>query len=581
MGGYNVKKALEKDLFIHVDEISKRRITNVFRLAKTIQLPVIEEGAIVGILDLFAFLETKGKQFQIRDIMETNFTVAGVSPGVFLFNDSKQLILPFVDAEGNYIGFVNRFFQKCYLPSQEYMQVMEEYIDRVSGANLQIDIDTAKHTFDFILESNFDGIYITVDKGKTLSINRNCEYVKGISSDNLNISAENIDLEYDTDNTMDAAVVQMIQQRNEVSVSDDILTDGGIVRIINNINLIKQELKKARELTEKYKNELQFLRWEQSKTGDIVASSHGMKKIVNLAIRIAKVDSTVLLQGQSGVGKGVISKLIHNNSPRKDKPFIKIDCGAIPEQLLESELFGYEQGAFTGAQKGGKIGLVELANRGTLFLDEIGELPLNLQIKLLRVIQDKEILRIGANSTIPVDIRIIAATNRDLSDMVDKGTFRNDLYYRLNVVPLKIPPLCERKEDIKPLIQNCLNRFNQKYGFEMQIDGEALKALIDYSWPGNVRELENIVEYLVVTSNPDVITKDIVPDNIRKNNGDSKIELKNAASMKEAVRLVEIDLLLQAMEKSRSAEEMAKLLKLDRTTIIRKMQKYNIRMRFE
>lgn len=576
-----MKKALEKDLFIHVDEISKRRITNVFRLAKTIQLPVIEEGAIVGILDLFAFLETKGKQFQIRDIMETNFTVAGVSPGVFLFNDSKQLILPFVDAEGNYIGFVNRFFQKCYLPSQEYMQVMEEYIDRVSGANLQIDIDTAKHTFDFILESNFDGIYITVDKGKTLSINRNCEYVKGISSDNLNISAENIDLEYDTDNTMDAAVVQMIQQRNEVSVSDDILTDGGIVRIINNINLIKQELKKARELTEKYKNELQFLRWEQSKTGDIVASSHGMKKIVNLAIRIAKVDSTVLLQGQSGVGKGVISKLIHNNSPRKDKPFIKIDCGAIPEQLLESELFGYEQGAFTGAQKGGKIGLVELANRGTLFLDEIGELPLNLQIKLLRVIQDKEILRIGANSTIPVDIRIIAATNRDLSDMVDKGTFRNDLYYRLNVVPLKIPPLCERKEDIKPLIQNCLNRFNQKYGFEMQIDGEALKALIDYSWPGNVRELENIVEYLVVTSNPDVITKDIVPDNIRKNNGDSKIELKNAASMKEAVRLVEIDLLLQAMEKSRSAEEMAKLLKLDRTTIIRKMQKYNIRMRFE
>lgn len=574
-------KALERELSIDIDEKNKKKIVEMFRLAKTIQLPVMDAGRIVGILDLFAFLDAKNRSADIAGIMETNITIAGEQENVFIFSDSKQLILPFVDQNGEYIGFINRFFQKCYLPSLEYMQVVEDYIQDYAKGNASHDVDQVKRQFSFILESNYDGIYITIDKGKTLSINRKCSYTGGIDSQNVTIDPENIKVICDETDSVDVSVVQVVQARNEVSVSDDILSDGGIVRIINNINSIKQELQEARELTEKYENELQFLRWEQSKTEDIVADSYEMKKIINLAIRIAKVDSTILIQGPSGAGKGVVSKLIHNNSPRKDKPFIKIDCGSIPEQLLESELFGYEQGAFTGAQKGGKIGLVELANNGTLFLDEIGELPLNLQMKLLRVLQDKEIMRVGANSTIPVNIRIIAATNCDLHDMVEKGMFRSDLYYRLNVVPMKVPPLAERREDIKPLIQNCLNRFNQKYGFDMQIDAEALKTLIGYHWPGNVRELENIVEYLVVTSTPNIITKEIIPENIPKNNSGKKATLDSVASLKEAVRLVEIDLLLEAMERSKSTEEMAKLLKLDRTTIIRKMQKYSIKPRFE
>lgn len=578
-----MQKALEKDLFVYADETSRKKILNVFRLGQTIQLPVIDNGVIVGILDLFAFLDTKGTSFDIRSIMETNITIAGESRDIFLFNDSKQFILPFVDEKGNYIGFVNRLWQKCYLPSQEYMQVVEDCINEYAEcADKQTyDYDKLRNKFNILLESNFDGIYITVDKGNTLSINKHCQYTSDISSQNITFNENSINIAVDESVSKTVNLVQKIQQRREVSVSDDILSDGGIVRIVNNINSIRQELQQARLLTEKYANELQFLRWEQSKTEDIVANSHEMKKLINLAIRIAKVDSTVLIQGQSGVGKGVLSRLIHNNSPRKDEPFIKIDCGSIPEQLLESELFGYEQGAFTGAQKGGKIGLVELANNGTLFLDEIGELPLNLQTKLLRVLQDKEIIRIGAGATIPVNIRIIAATNRDLEEMVENGAFRSDLYYRLNVVPMKVPPLCERKEDIKPLIQNCLNRFNQKYGFNMKIDAAALKTLIDYNWPGNVRELENIVEYLVVTSSPDVITKDVIPDNIKKNNASGRISLDSVNSMKEAVRLVEINLLLEAMDKAKSTEEMAKLLKLDRTTIIRKLQKYNIKARFD
>lgn len=570
-------RALEKDLFLKVDETNKKNIIKVFQLAKTIQLPVIEDDKVAGILDLFTFLNVKGRQVDIKNIMDTQIIIAGMSDNVFLFSDSKQFILPFVDEEGKYVGFVNRIMQKCYLPSQEYMQVMQD------SANITDfkDIDEMKHTYDFILESNYDGIYVTTAKGKTLSINKHCEYINNISTDDIGVSDDNLIISVEEKRSDTVSVVQKIQERNEISVSDDVLSDGGIVRIINNFHTFRKELQEARELIDKYENELQFLRLEKSKTEAIIANSFEMKRIINLAIRIAKVDSTVLIQGHSGVGKGVISKLIHNNSQRKEKPFIKIDCSSIPESLIESELFGYEQGSFTGAQKGGKRGLIEMANEGTLFLDEIGELPLNMQTKLLSVLQDKEIRRVGSGESIPVNVRIIAATNRDLSKMVKEGQFRSDLYYRLNVVPIKIPPLCERKEDIKPLIENCLHRFNNKYSFKKKIEPKALKILIEYSWPGNVRELENVIEFLVVTSDSDIITTAIIPESIHNNKGSKKVSMKNVSSMKDAVRLVEIEILLEAMKKSNSTEEMAILLKLDRTTVSRKMQKYNIKPNFD
>ncbi|MFZ5969122.1 MAG: sigma 54-interacting transcriptional regulator [Bacillota bacterium] len=581
-------EALEKELHIDINEKSRKKIIEVFELAKAIQLPVVDDKKVVGILDLFVFLNNINRNVNIVELMEKDIIVAGENKNVFTFKNSKQEILPFVDEEGNFLGFVNKLFQKCYLPSKEYMQVVEKSLDGIIDNDTNVNYEKLVSRFDAIFESNYDGIYITVDKGTTLSINNKCKYAEGLTSEDISIdeSSINVSFEDHTIKNETVNIIQNIQKRNEVSVSDDIISDGGIIRIINNIkdfDKIKNELTETQKLAVKYQNELEFLRWEQSKTEEIVAKSPEMKKVINLAVRVAKVDSTVLIQGQSGVGKGVLSKLIHNSSDRKEGPFIKIDCGSIPENLLESELFGYERGSFTGAEKGGKIGLIELANNGTLFLDEIGELPLNLQTKLLRVLQDKEIFRVGGKEAIPVDIRIIAATNRNLEEMVEQKNFRKDLYYRLNVVPIKILPLQERREDIKPLIEDCLNRFNKKYHLNKQIEPTALRNLIDYHWPGNVRELENIIEYLIVTTNSDMITKENLPENIveyRHNNDLEVISVDNISSLKEAVDLVEKKLLIEVMHKSKSTEEMAKTLKVDRSTVIRKLQKHRIKTHF-
>jgi len=213
----------------------------------------------------------------------------------------------------------------------------------------------------------------------------------------------------------------------------------------------------------------------------------------------------VLISGESGVGKEVLARQIHKESQRSQGPLIKINCGAIPRELLESELFGYEGAAFTGALKQGKVGLIETANHGTLFLDEIGELPMNLQVKLLQTLQDHTVVRVGGTRVIHVDLRVIAATNRDLQVMVDNNQFRSDLYYRLNVVPLSVPPLRLRKEDILPLTEHALDELNASYRFNKRFSERALKSLLTYEWPGNVRELRNIVERLVVTTPTDLI----------------------------------------------------------------------------
>jgi transcriptional regulator with PAS, ATPase and Fis domain len=551
-------EALEKELYLDINEKSRKKIIEVFELAKAIQLPVVDDQKVVGILDLFVFLDNINKNINLIDLMDKDIIVAGEYRNVFSFKNSKQQILPFVDENSNFVGFVNKLFQKCYLPSEEYMQVVEMNLNGIVDDDHDVDYDKLKNSFSAIFESNYDGIYITVDKGTTLSINNHCKYADGITSEDISIDENETNVSFDERAVKNETVnvIQNIQKRTEVSVSDDVISDGGIIRVINNIkdfDKIKNELSETQKLAEKYQNELEFLRWERTGTEEIVAESPEMKRVINLAVRVAKVDSTVLIQGQSGVGKGVLSTLIHNNSERKNGPFIKIDCGSIPENLLESELFGYEQGSFTGAEKGGKIGLIELANGGTLFLDEIGELPLNLQMKLLRVLQDKEIVRVGGKEAIPVDIRIIAATNRDLEEMVEQKGFRQDLYYRLNVVPIKILPLHERKEDIKPLIEDSLMRFNKKYSLNKHIEPVTLKYLINYSWPGNVRELENIIEYLIVTTNSDKITREDLPESILDyNNNLPMINIDNISSMKEAIDLVEKNLLIEAMRNSKS-----------------------------
>ena len=251
----------------------------------------------------------------------------------------------------------------------------------------------------------------------------------------------------------------------------------------------------------------------------IISRSTAMEKIKKRALQVASSNSTVLITGESGTGKGLLARAIHKESPRCSKPFVSVNCAAIPETLLESELFGYERGAFTGAEKNGKLGKFQLADKGTLFLDEIGDMPLHLQVKLLSCLQNRQVDPVGAVRPVDVDVRIIAATNKDLEEMIRQNQFREDLYFRLNVIPLYIPPLRERPEDISMLGQHIIMKFSMAMGKAVTgIEADAMDVLLSYSWPGNIREVENVIEYAINMEQSDTITVDSLPEKlVRKN----------------------------------------------------------------
>ena len=310
-------------------------------------------------------------------------------------------------------------------------------------------------------------------------------------------------------------------------------------------------------------------------TEKIVFESEAMQNVIALTKRLASVNTTVLITGESGVGKGLIARTLHEEGNRWQKPFVTVNCGAIPENLIESELFGYVAGAFTGSRSGGKKGLFEAAQDGTIFLDEISELPLNLQVKLLQVIQERQITPVGGTKQIPVDVRIISATNRDLESLVREGRFREDLYYRLNVVPINVPPLRERPDDIMPLIQRNLARCNKDLGEDKTISAGALAVLLKYPWPGNIRELQNIVERLVITTSHDVITEDDIFIFI-KQAADENPTVYEELSLTAALEKAEKEILSQAVDNYGSTRAIARVLKVSQPTIVRKLNKYGL-----
>jgi PAS domain S-box-containing protein len=279
---------------------------------------------------------------------------------------------------------------------------------------------------------------------------------------------------------------------------------------LTELNQLRASLEKERRQTSKYLRELEHLRKTLLINEDFIFESPNMRSVLEIVKKISPMECTVLITGESGVGKEVLAKTIHMNSPKKGAPFIPVSIPAIPESLLESELFGFEEGAFTGSAKGGKMGLFEIAQGGTLFLDEIGDVPLNIQVKLLRAIESGEITRVGATRSIRLKVRIIAATNKSIEGEIKKGNFREDLFYRLNVVPIEIRPLRERVEDIWPLCSYFLEKINHKYGMKKEFTFEALEKLKNHKWPGNVRELRNVVERLAILSNSAQISADDV-----------------------------------------------------------------------
>lgn len=314
---------------------------------------------------------------------------------------------------------------------------------------------------------------------------------------------------------------------------------------------------------------------------NLVGTSNAIKNIYDLIEKVADTDGTVLISGASGTGKELIARAIHYNSSRCDRPLVVINCGAIPEELLESELFGHEKGAFTGAYKS-RIGRFEMANGGTIFLDEIGEMSPSLQVKLLRVLQEKKFERVGGTKTIHVDVRIIAATNKNLTTAINKGKFREDLYYRLNVIPMKVPPLKQRKSDIPLLIDHFLKKFQK--GAEKKITAfspEAMDAMLKYDWPGNVREVENVIKRLTILCDDEVVTVDDLPEHIpHKGRAVRVVEedfLEKGVTLHDAVEDYEKRLILGALERSDWVKtKAAKLLNINRTTLVEKIKKQNL-----
>lgn len=307
----------------------------------------------------------------------------------------------------------------------------------------------------------------------------------------------------------------------------------------------------------------------------IVSESEAMHNVMALTKKLASVNTTVLITGESGVGKGLIARQLHEEGVRWKKPFVTVNCGAIPDNLIESELFGYVAGAFTGSRADGKQGLFEAAQDGTIFLDEISELPLNLQVKLLQVIQERQITPVGGTRPIPVDVRIISATNRNLEELVKEGRFREDLYYRLNVVPINVPALRERPADIIPLIQMNIARCNRELGETKSISPDALSILLKYPWPGNIRELQNIIERLVITTSHNVITEDDIFIFIKEAAEDNQINYADT-SLAAALERAEKEILSRALENYKSTRAIARVLKVSQPTIVRKLNKYGL-----
>ena len=310
----------------------------------------------------------------------------------------------------------------------------------------------------------------------------------------------------------------------------------------------------------------------------IIGKSPSLLAVLGTIRKIADYKSTVLLCGDSGTGKELIARALHDESIRKREPFVAINCGAIPETLLESELFGHVKGAFTDASRG-KTGLIEEANNGTLFLDEIGELPLSLQVKLLRFLQEGEIRRVGDVKDLKVDVRVVAATARDLQEMVAAGTFREDLYYRLNVLQLRIPPLRERKEDIPLLVEHFIAKYGERlHRTSMSISRDALRVLLDYGWPGNIRELENVIERAMVLSDHEQIDSASLPEKLREDNErPAPSMLGDNLSIKKAVRAIERELIRRSLEKTGgNRTRAAELLEISHRALLYKIKEYGL-----
>jgi PAS domain S-box-containing protein len=454
------------------------------------------------------------------------------------------------------------------------------------------------HQLETIFKASSDGIWVCDGQGNVIDINEASEKLNGIRAKSIigkNVSDLANNGLFDRSVTLEVletkrqvSVVQLIKKTNKILLAtgtpafDD---EGNLFLVVVNerdmtqLNTLKRQLEQSRMVTEKIKDELTELSLLELKNQEIVAENEDMRQVLHHALKLAHIEaSDILILGESGTGKGLLAKFIHKNSNRCKKPFIQINCAALPENLLEAELFGYEKGAFTGARQEGKAGLFELAQEGTLFLDEIGDLPLPLQAKLLKYLDDHEVMRLGGLKPNKIDCLIIAATNRDLKTRVQQKRFRQDLFYRLNTFTIKIPALRERPDDIFELVKFYIKKFGKEYRLNRRISSDAMKLLQEYTFPGNVRELKNLLKKAVVMSENESVDE-IVRQSLATGANSCTVatnDTQQRKSLTDHILDVEKEIIKNAMMQCKSTREMARHLKISQPTVVRKLKKHQL-----
>lgn len=571
-------------------------------MAETIDYPAIFDSTYNSIIVV-------NKELLIVAINKAAASLLGRSQAELIGQRIETIIpntrLPEVIATGNAIrgermSLAGRQVVTNRTPILQYGEItgaIAEFQNYYDVDDLACQLDSVKEMnkeLECLIEAVDDGIVVSDGKGYIIRVNKAYQHMTGITADEyvgkhvkellhagyIGRTTSDIVIEHKTT----LHVTDIRNHKELLLTSVPVLNEAGdVIRVVTvfrdlaELNHLKKQLAQLEKMEVRYRQELSYLRSEQiAKT--IVTNNPGMKEKIELAFRVARVNSTVLILGESGTGKELFAQLIHRASTRSCQPFIKVNCGAMPETLLESELFGYEAGAFTGAAKEGKAGLLEIAHEGTLFLDEIAELPLSLQVKLLRAIQEREIRRVGGKKTLAVDVRFVAATNRNLEEMVKNKLFREDLYYRLNVVPLFLPPLRERKEDIFLLTAEFLDRINKQYGWHKWLHPDLVRAFLNYNWPGNVRELQNSIERLVVTSREDCLGLDLIHKLFPNMNSMENLSdaYQDIGLLQAAVENEERKILLEIYKKTGSTRKAAEALGISQSSVVKKLKKYGI-----
>ncbi|BBO73104.1 ATPase AAA [Desulfosarcina widdelii] len=526
--------------------------------------------------------ENKVKGLHITDLLQYNnidevFDSKKAIKGEKLIVNNRVLYsnLSPIFSNGKVLGAV------AILQETESIEQIYKNLDNIKQLNAE---------YDTLIESSFDGIVFSDGLGKMIRINNAYARITNIKPDQI---VGRTVRELLRDGIIDIcptfsqlklgkpiSVVQKVYTGKKMLVTSSPIFDSTGKRItmvvtncrdLTELNKLKYEVDRINIEKERVIQEVTKLRAEKLASLNVIAQSDEMRRVVEIALQVSQFDSTVIITGESGVGKEVIAHMIHKASHRKKGPFIKINCGAIPEPLIESELFGYEDGAFTGAKKKGKPGVFEMADGGSLLMDEIGELSHRMAVGLLRVLQERSVTRVGGTKSFEVDARVIAATNADIQDLVKEGKFRSDLYYRLNVINIYIPPLRERPEDIELLALKFVEQLNKKYNRKKHIDTSMMDQLLTYKWPGNVRELKNFLERVVVLSTTDLITADVFPERMKNIYIHKSSQYGNN----------DIDKLETLYERYRSSRKVAKILNCHQSTIIRKLNKYGIMSKFK